>query len=450
MDEGDPARKRMLRTMLLFGLVIVIAGSATTAYLVGRLTEQEILSVDMRHVAEHVRLQVDDHLRGKTAPGALEAFTHDLHQIPGVFRLKLWDPSGRIVWANDARLVGQSFPDNPLFRRARDDGRVVASVAKPVADEHRFERAHRRVREIYVPVTPGLVPAVAVVEVYLDATEMEQQITHAQIVLGAVVTGVGLALYGLLALVVWRTAVALRAARARERRDLDERLRLVERLRAFGEVAAGATHDLGNVFQVLAGRFDLFAAKLPPAECDKLGIARQSIADGIDILQRLRQLGRADASKDFEPLCLRTLVGEVLRMTEPRWQRCAGVEVRSQLDDVPPVLGRPSEIREVVTNLVLNALDAMPGGGRLTVTTSRRNGHACIDVADSGTGIPDDVRRRLFVPFVTTKPNGTGLGLSVSYGIVKRHGGRIDVETSEGQGSRFSVCLPVGAARSEP
>ena len=440
----------MLRTLLLFGLVIVLAGSAATAYLVGRLTEREILSLDTHHVGQHVRLQADDHLRGTTTPATLGAFTHDLLEIPGVFRLKLWDASGRIVWANDARLVGQRFPDNPLFQRARNDNQVVASVSKTVADEHRFERAHRRVREVYVPVAAGRASGVAVVEVYLDATEMEQQITHAQIVLGAVVTGVGLALYGLLALVVWRTAVALRAARARERRDLDERLRLIERLRAFGEVAAGATHDLGNVFQVLAGRFELLAAKLPPAEREKLGLARQSIADGIDITQRLRQLGHADGPKDFEPLCLRALVDEVLRMTEPRWQRCAGVEVTSQLDDVPPVLGRPSEIREVVTNLVLNALDAMPGGGRLTVTTSRRNGHACIDVADSGSGIPADVRRRLFVPFVTTKPNGTGLGLSVSYGIVKRHGGRIDVETTEGQGSRFSVCLPVGAARSEP
>lgn len=448
MDDGDPTRTRTLRTLLLLGLLIVVAGSAAAAYLVGRLTEDELLAVDIRHVTEHVRLQVDDHLRGTVRLGALEAFTHDLLEIPGVFRVKLWDASGRILWANDARLVGQSFPDNPEFQRARDGGRVVASVARPIGDEHRFERDRRRVREIYVPVAPGLVTAVAVVEVYLDATEMEQQISRAQLVLGGVAATIGLGLYALLALAVWGTSITLRAARAREQNDLDERLRLVERLRAFGEVAAGATHDLGNVFQVLAGRFELFAGKMPPAEREKLAVVRKTLADGIDITRRLRRIGRTDDPKDFEPLCLRALVDEVLKMTEPRWRQCAGVEVESRLDEVPPVLGRPSELREVVTNLVLNALDAMPAGGRLTVATSRRNGHACIDVSDSGTGIPDDVRKRLFVPFVTTKPNGTGLGLSVSYGIVKRHGGRIDVETTEGRGSRFTVCLPVAAAPS--
>ncbi len=117
------------------------------------------------------------------------------------------------------------------------------------------------------------------------------------------------------------------------------------------------------------------------------------------------------------------------------------------LGQVAPVLGRPSELREVLMNLVLNALDATPESGRLTVTTGQQNGWVFVEVADTGAGMTEDVRQRLFTPFFTTKPNGTGLGLAVSYAIVTRHGGSIEVETAVGQGSRFRVQLP---AASEP
>jgi len=118
---------------------------------------------------------------------------------------------------------------------------------------------------------------------------------------------------------------------------------------------------------------------------------------------------------------------------------------------VPLVPGNPAELREVLTNLILNALDAMPTGGTLTLRTRADEQGVIIEIGDTGTGMSAEVRRRAFDPFFTTKgPRGTGLGLAVAYGIVTRHGGEIRIESREGIGSTFSIHLPVGLIESPP
>jgi CheY-like chemotaxis protein len=142
-----------------------------------------------------------------------------------------------------------------------------------------------------------------------------------------------------------------------------------------------------------------------------------------------------------------------LAITRPRWEEKrlkAGVPLELELDlgTVPVVMGRPAELNEVVTNLILNAIDAMPHGGTLRLHT-RPFGerHVVLKVTDTGTGMTEDVRKRIFDPFFTTKgEEGTGLGLPVSYSIVKRHGGEMRVESHPGSGSSFTVILPIGTA----
>ena len=118
-----------------------------------------------------------------------------------------------------------------------------------------------------------------------------------------------------------------------------------------------------------------------------------------------------------------------------------------ELGGVPVVMGRPAELSEVVTNLVLNAIDAMPSGGTLSIRTRRQDRHVVFTVTDTGIGMSEDVRTRIFDPFFTTKgEHGTGLGLPVSYSIVKRHGGEVRVESQPGIGTTFTVLLPVGTS----
>lgn len=434
-------RPTPLQSVLIAGLVIIVAGSVAAAYVVGAVVEARLIALDSRHLAEHIRVQFGDHLADTPRPDDIARFGADLMTVPDVVRLKIYDPDGRIVWSNEPKLIGRVFPDNaPLGRALR--GETVVGAVKTTRAEHEYERSFRRVREIYVPVGPaGRAPAL-VVEAYLD----EGEVRRAQLEIVAISAGIALTLYALLSLAVWRASVAIASARKRETAEIDARLRLVERLRAFGEVAAGATHDLGNVFSVISGRVQLLLrppSTLPASVVASLGKIENAIADGVEIARRLRQIGRTGDEKPFEPFSLGAVAEEAVEMTEPRWRKCGGLEVVSALDEVPLVLGRPSEVREVLTNLILNAIDAMPDGGRLTVSTSCGNGRVRVAVADTGAGMDEGVVRKLFTPFFTTKPNGTGLGLSVSYGIVKRHGGSINVESEPGKGTRFVVSLPV-------
>ena len=139
---------------------------------------------------------------------------------------------------------------------------------------------------------------------------------------------------------------------------------------------------------------------------------------------------------------------EVVELTRPRWEleaQAKGVTYEFSVEgDAPPVAGRPEELREVLTNLISNAVDAMPAGGACRVRLHADGEWAVLAVSDTGVGMPEEMRRRVFEPFFTSKgPRGTGLGLAVSWGIVTRHGGTIEVESTGAAGIAFRVWLPV-------
>jgi signal transduction histidine kinase len=140
------------------------------------------------------------------------------------------------------------------------------------------------------------------------------------------------------------------------------------------------------------------------------------------------------------------VVRQTLEIVRPRWSqsdlRGAPITVRQTLGPVPGVQARAVELREALINLVLNAVDAMPKGGSITLETRRDGGWAVLAVTDTGIGIPADVRRRIFEPFFTTKDSGTGLGLSIVSGIISSYGGTIDVDSERGVGTTFTIRLP--------
>ena len=142
------------------------------------------------------------------------------------------------------------------------------------------------------------------------------------------------------------------------------------------------------------------------------------------------------------------MVGQIADLTQPKWKgqalaRGATIQCRTRAGVTPPVLGNESDLREALTNLVFNAVDAMPAGGVLTLTTSREDGFAIVEVTDTGVGMSETVRRRCLEPFFSTKGDkGTGLGLSMVFGIVQRHHGTVEIDSREGEGSTFRVRLP--------
>lgn len=231
-----------------------------------------------------------------------------------------------------------------------------------------------------------------------------------------------------------------------------------EKLRALGEMAAGVAHDFNNLLTPVLGQAELMAAKLsegalPAPELQRrLMVIRQAALDGAETVRRLLDFTLArQKPSEVQMLNLKDLVTEVLAVAEPRWKdeaHAQGREIEVVTDlRVAAAQGNSAEIREVLLNLIFNALDAMPASGRLTVSSRADDGAVVLEVGDTGVGMLPDLISRIFEPFYTTKgPQRSGLGLSVSYGIVHRHGGQLSVESRPGQGSTFSLRLPLRAA----
>jgi GAF domain-containing protein/ActR/RegA family two-component response regulator len=259
-------------------------------------------------------------------------------------------------------------------------------------------------------------------------------------------------------------ALALRSVRLFEERSraygelaaAQDQLVRTEKLRALGEMASGVAHDFNNLLASVLGRAQLLMRRVQdPQQLQWLRVIERSALDGSQTVRRLQEFTRIRRDQPMVPLDVTQIVRDALDITQSRWReepvsRGILVEVRTQLDPVPPILGDASELREALTNLILNAVDAMPSGGTLTLQTRATEDHVDVIVADTGVGIPADVRDRIFDPFFTTKgPKGTGLGLSMTYGIVSRHGGFVTVDSEDGRGSTFRLSFP-SAAMVEP
>ncbi|MEK7371640.1 MAG: ATP-binding protein, partial [candidate division NC10 bacterium] len=261
-------------------------------------------------------------------------------------------------------------------------------------------------------------------------------------------------------------ALAIRSARLFEERarayaDLaatQDQLVRTEKLRALGEMASGVAHDFNNMLAVIVGRAQLMLADIQdPRHRRWLQVIERSALDGAQTVRRLQEFSRVRRDQPFVAVNVNRIVEEALEATSPRWQeepRSRGivVEVSTRLNpDLPPVAGDPAELREALTNLILNAVDAMPQGGTLTLETRRADGRVEILVSDTGVGMPEDVRERIFDPFFTTKGSqGTGLGLAMTYGILSRHDARVTVESEEGRGTTFRLSFAASDLPAEP
>jgi GAF domain-containing protein/CheY-like chemotaxis protein len=250
-------------------------------------------------------------------------------------------------------------------------------------------------------------------------------------------------------------------------RAQDELIR-AEKLRALGQMSAGIAHDLNNTLAAILARVELLRLQVREPEIqESLRMLETAATDGAQVVRRLQDFAGQRERSLLAPVGLAQAVTEALEITRPRWrdevQRQGRViEVQSQLDGIPPILGDVAEVREVLTNLILNAVDAMPQGGTLSflaqkggadapasgggsdpqaqLPPSTSPGWVELVVTDTGVGMPEEVRKRIFDPFFTTKGGrGTGLGLSVVYGIMERHGGHVTVRSVPGRGTTVTL-----------
>ena len=235
-----------------------------------------------------------------------------------------------------------------------------------------------------------------------------------------------------------------------EQERIREQFSQMEKLSALGELASGVAHDFNNTLAGILGRAQLLQRTDDPEKIKRgLEIIIKTAEDGAKTVKRIQDFARQRRDHDFELVSIDQILLDASEITRPRWKNCAEasnihITVDLLIGSNAMVMGDDSELREVLVNMVFNAIDAMPEGGTLTLSTCTVDQSVVIKVVDTGVGMYPEVRSRIFDPFFTTKGKaGLGLGLAVSFGIIRRHGGNIEVESQYGNGTEFRITLPV-------
>ncbi|MEO6323145.1 MAG: ATP-binding protein [Thermoanaerobaculia bacterium] len=248
----------------------------------------------------------------------------------------------------------------------------------------------------------------------------------------------------------WRLEEALRSLRSAQEKTVEQ-----ERLRALGQMASGVAHDFNNALSGILGFTEVLLDRQENLD-DKdrvrryLKLINTGAKDAARVVARLREFYRHRKQDDvFLPVDMNRVVTDAIAYTQPRWKdqmqaRGVAIDVVSKLERTPPVPGDESELRDILTNLIFNAVDAMPEGGTLEVSTHLEGQTVVLQVRDSGVGMTEEVRKSCLEPFFTTKgESGTGLGLAMVYGTLSRHDGTIDIRSVAGRGTTVIVHLPV-------
>jgi len=222
------------------------------------------------------------------------------------------------------------------------------------------------------------------------------------------------------------------------------------RMEMVGQMAMGIAHDFNNLLTSILGHVELLKEDLPPDSplAGNVRSAERAALDGAALVRKIQRYIRHEKQERFVPVDLAAIVEEVTALTRPYWHnepRRLGIsiELAAEVEPVQFIRGSEADLREVVVNLVLNAVQAMPTGGTLTLRVFGDDQAVYLEVEDTGVGMPESVQRRIFEPLFTTKGDaGTGMGLTVSYGIVEEHDGQFQVRSATGRGTCFSMRFP--------
>jgi len=256
-----------------------------------------------------------------------------------------------------------------------------------------------------------------------------------------------------------------------ERKKMEDALLQSEKLKSLGAITAGVAHEFNNILAVVMGSAEVLDGGFKDEQELNRGLKAiiEASADGAGIVKRMLSFAKAELSiSDHIFIDIQYLIKQAVEFTMPRWKNMAQADSKKYLIntanvvETPDIFCNPTEIREVFVNLINNSLDAMPDGGTITVSTrcvrspaeqavskkenslESKGNFVEIIYEDIGKGMPEEVRKKIFDPFFTTRrPMGTGLGMSIAYSIMKRHGGKIDVKSEVGKGTVFNLSIPI-------
>ena len=239
-----------------------------------------------------------------------------------------------------------------------------------------------------------------------------------------------------------------------ERKEMEEAILQSEKLKSLGVITAGVAHEFNNILAVILGTAELLDSGFEDDQDLKNGLNDIVVAgqNGAGIVKDMLSYVKSQEEdiSNYAPYDIRCLLEEAINFTRHRLESMAQAKrVDYQIDredmrEIPEILCSHAELLGVFINIINNALDAMPDGGRLSFSTSSNDDTVFISISDTGIGMSENVKKCIFDPFFTTRrPEGTGLGMSMSYGTIARHGGKIEVESEKGNGATFNLSIPI-------
>ncbi|MBT6228412.1 MAG: response regulator [Candidatus Scalindua sp.] len=239
-----------------------------------------------------------------------------------------------------------------------------------------------------------------------------------------------------------------------ERKEMEEALLQSEKLKSLGVITAGVAHEFNNLLAVILGTAELLDSGFEDDQDLKNGLNDIIVAgqNGAGIVKDMLSYVKSQEEdiSNYAPYDIRCLLEEAINFTRHRLESMAqakrvGYQIdREDMREIPEILCSHAELLGVFINIINNALDAMPDGGRLSFSTSSNDDTVFISISDTGIGMSENVKKCIFDPFFTTRrPEGTGLGMSMSYGTIARHGGKIEVESEKGNGATFNLSIPI-------
>ncbi len=240
-----------------------------------------------------------------------------------------------------------------------------------------------------------------------------------------------------------------------EKKNIQEQIIQKERLHALGQMASGIVHDFNNALSPIIGLTELLLQSESNLQ-DTAKVAhylewiKTSAQDGVHIVKTLKNFYRArQEGEAFYLVNVNDAILQTMKLTEAKWKTIPEsnnikIEIKEDMHEIPLIYGNEAELREAFTNLLCNAVDALPKGGCIIFHTHAEETKIAVEIRDNGIGMSEEVRKKCLEPFFTTKgANGTGLGLSMVYGVVQRHEGNIDIISEEGKGTTFLITLPI-------
>jgi signal transduction histidine kinase len=224
--------------------------------------------------------------------------------------------------------------------------------------------------------------------------------------------------------------------------ELEHQVSVTSTLRIRAMLAAGTAHNIGNLFTNVLGHAQMLEQDVPALFQPDVRVIIRAVDDGRQLLHRLQHVKSELSPEAYGVTMLQSIVEETVQLTRPFWELRSGIDVEILFEESLAVRARATDVREVLVNLIMNAVAAMPAGGLISIRCSRTGNYAAISVTDTGQGIAREQHSAIFQPLESTRPDGSGLGLSVSRAIVEGYGGTLTVQSAPGEGATFTITLP--------